>query len=92
MPIVKNTDLQLIEKHGFKENHAFNIQWYKVHGPYYTFIWMNRDDWEVCISDFGNARTGLVTNIYGHRYKTLEELFEDISTKNRKRLWSVQDE
>lgn len=53
---------------------------------------MNRDDWEVCISDFGHARTGLVTNIFGHRYKTLEELFEDISTENRKRLWSVQDE
>ncbi|QYA42096.1 hypothetical protein KYI11_10925 [Macrococcoides bohemicum] len=85
-------DVHLIKKHGFIPNHAYNIQWYKVKGPYFTFIWMNKDDWEVCISDFGNARTGLVTNIYDNRYKTLQELFDDISNENREKLWSVQDD
>lgn len=51
---------------------------------------MNKDDWEVCISDFGNARTGLVTNIYDNRYKTLQELFDDISNENRKHIWSEE--
>lgn len=83
-------DIHLIKKHDFKENHAYNIQWYKVKGPYFTFIWMNKDDWEVCISDFGNARTGLVTNIYGNRYETLEKLFDDISNKNKKHMWSEE--
>ncbi|WP_414055225.1 hypothetical protein [Macrococcus equi] len=90
MPIVRNDDLRLIKQHGFKDNHSYNMQWYKVVGPYYTFVWMNKEDWEVCISDFGNARTGFVTNVYGDRFKTLQELFDDISSKDKKHLWSEE--
>lgn len=81
-------DLHLLQLNGFIESRSFNHQWYKVHGAYFTFIWMNDDDWEVYISDFGNTRKGFVTKIYGNRYMTLEDLFKDISSNNKKQLWS----